>query len=267
MRRGAAGLLQRGLGDVHASAQQFDAALRYYEQAAASLEPAGAEWDAAEALLGAAAMHGALARPQQAAPVYQLAARRFAALDDPFAEAHCFFHLGRLTDAAHPDRAERHYARAAARYTEAGDRAAGGLRLANPHLPSHVVNPRREDAWIMAKVAEREIARLHPELDIATPESPPRRPLEASVVAGETARAATPAAALRAAAPGSASRAAAGLAVIALVFGALAFVAVPSLGHALLVVLTCWRAAMTCIARRPTWRRRRRCRRRWAMSC
>ncbi|MEO8604290.1 MAG: tetratricopeptide repeat protein, partial [bacterium] len=138
----ARGLLQRGLGDVHAQSGRADAALRQYEDAITALRLAGNAAAEADTWLSAGDAQRTLQRPEKAAQAYATAGALFESVDDPCGAGHSQFRRAGLAGAERADTAEAHYARAVELYTEAADRQSGGLRLTNPHLPDVVQDSR-----------------------------------------------------------------------------------------------------------------------------
>src|SRR4030095_2475982 len=136
-------------------------ALQSYERAQSLWHNLGDRHREATAWLAVGDARRALTRRPRALEAYREAANIFAALDDALGQAHASFKLAQLSSAHSSDAAQKEFARAAELYSEADRRAAGGgLRIANPHLPDHVDDLDAVEPWIMAKVAEREIARL-----------------------------------------------------------------------------------------------------------
>jgi tetratricopeptide (TPR) repeat protein len=159
----AEALLVRSLADLTRSCGRLDDAVRHFERAAEALHGLDAPVPAADALLCAADVRRALGQSERAASGYLAAATRFEALDDRFGLAHCQFHLAELRVATDKRAAEAQFMRAAELYAETAKRERpNALRLANPHLPDAIPDPRLADAWIMAKLAEREVLRLNP---------------------------------------------------------------------------------------------------------
>jgi tetratricopeptide (TPR) repeat protein len=159
----AEALLVRGLADLTRSCGRLDDAARHFERAAEALRGLDAPVPAVDATLCAADVRRALKQQERAATGYAAAETQFAALDDQFGVAHCQFHLAELRVATDTRAAEALFMRAAELYAETAKRERPrALRLANPHLPDAIPDPRVADAWIMSKLAEREILRLNP---------------------------------------------------------------------------------------------------------
>ncbi|MGH7786786.1 MAG: tetratricopeptide repeat protein [Candidatus Binatia bacterium] len=178
---GSQAALHGALADLHRQLGELDVALEHYERAADGFRAAGDPAAEADALLSVGDVQRALLRPEQAEPVFEAAAALFESLDDPLGRAHAEYRLGVLAGRERRDLAEQHYQRATGLFTEAEDRQSRTtLRLSNPHLPDRVGDSRLYGAWIMAKVAEREMERLAPPAAPAAappPSSPPIDPL------------------------------------------------------------------------------------------
>jgi hypothetical protein len=109
----------------------------------------------------------------KAIEAYRAATNACTALDDPLGQAHAAFRLAQLASTRSPEPAAQEFTRAAALYTEANQRVAGGLRIADPHLPDRVDDLDAIEPWILAKVAEREAARLRQATGAAKPQNRP----------------------------------------------------------------------------------------------
>jgi tetratricopeptide (TPR) repeat protein len=152
---------EQALGDADTAAGIPKGALEHYERAQALWHEAGESPREADAWLAIATVRRALGRLPRALEAYRAAAALYDELEDPLGQAHAAFGAGEIMATRTPDAARQDLARAVELYELADQRASGGgLRIANPHLPDHVGDPRAIEPWIMAKIADREIARL-----------------------------------------------------------------------------------------------------------
>jgi tetratricopeptide (TPR) repeat protein len=151
----------RLLGDLEWTQGRHPRALQHWERAQTMWHELGDAVREADTLLSVGDARRALDRAAKASEAYRAAGALYETLDDPLGQGHAAFRLGELSASAAPDRARQEFTRAAAFYDAADRRVwSGGLRISDPHLPDHVKDPRAIEPWIMAKVVERETAKL-----------------------------------------------------------------------------------------------------------